>query len=570
MLIYSVKETPSEEILANLSRYPLFVQTLLASRGIHTEEKAEEFFTPSYERDLHDPFLMKGMEEAVTRVLFAIEKKEKIIIYSDYDADGIPGGAMLRSFFDSIGYENVENYIPHRHDEGFGLHADAVSSLADNSANLIITIDCGIADVSAGLVAKGRGVDLIITDHHESGGELPHALAILDHKQPGCTYPEQVLCGTGVAYKLVQGILAKNRFGLKDGYEKWLLDLVGIATLSDMVPLTGENRALAHYGLMVLRKSPRLGLQEMWKKLRINQRYIVEDDIGFSFSPRINAASRMGHPMDAFKLLSAKTMPDAVEAAEFLEGLNKERKTLVAQTVKELKKALREREERGPLGPVVVLGNPNWKPALLGLVASNIVDEVRRPVFLWGRNGDDTIKGSCRSDGSASLISIMEGAKDSFIQYGGHKMAGGFAVHSDGVHTLEDALCGAYELVKESDSDGDTIHLDSELTLSDVNWKTYDMVQKFAPFGIGNSKPQFLFKQVEIASAKQFGGDKNHLEVSFADGDRIIKAIKFFACPDSFKTPLHAGGKVDLVGTLEKSVFGRGGPELRLRIIDII
>ncbi len=570
MPTYAVKDTPSSDILCNLAKYPLFVQTLLASRGIYTEEEAEKFFTPNYERDLHDPFLMKGMEIAVDRVLSAIAKNEKIIIYSDYDADGIPGGAMLRSFFDSIGYENVQNYIPHRHDEGFGLHAEAVSLLAETGAHLIVTIDCGIADISAGLVAKEKGVDLIITDHHESGSKLPHALAILDHKQPGCTYPEQVLCGTGVAYKLVQGILAKNRFGLKDGYEKWLLDLVGIATLSDMVPLTGENRALAHYGLMVLRKSPRLGLQEMWKKLRINQRYIVEDDIGFSFSPRINAASRMGHPMDAFKLLSAKTMPDAVLAAEFLEGLNKERKTLVAQTVKELKKALKEREERGPLGSVVVLGNPNWKPALLGLVASNIVDEVRRPVFLWGRNGDDTIKGSCRSDGSASLIRIMEGAKDSFIQYGGHKMAGGFAVHTESVHTLEVALCNAYELVKETESEGNTIHLDCELPLSDVNWKTYDMVQKFAPFGIGNNKPQFLFTQVEIASTKQFGGDKNHLEVTFQDGDREIKAIKFFSSPDSFKTPLHTRSRVDLVATLEKSVFGRGGPELRLRIVDII
>ncbi len=567
---YELRKTPSAKELSDLQMYPHFLQTLLTSRGILTSHNAEKFFDPQYERDLHDPFLLLGMNKAVERILQAIEQKEKIVIYSDYDADGIPGGAMLRSFFDSIGYENVENYIPHRHDEGFGLHEGAVASLADKGAHLIITIDCGIADVVAGLVAKEKGVDLIITDHHESGDELPHAYAIIDHKQPGCTYPEQVLCGSGVAYKLVQGILAKNRFGLKEGYEKWLLDLVGIATLSDMVPLTGENRALAHFGLRVLRKSPRYGLQEMWKKLRINQRYIVEDDIGFSFSPRINAASRMGHPMDAFALLSAKSMQDAVIAAEVLEGLNAERKTLVAQTVKELKKALREKEAAGPLPKVIVLGNPNWKPALLGLVANNLLDEVRRPIFLWGRNGDGTIKGSCRSDGSASLISIMEHAKGSFVQFGGHKMAGGFAVYSESIHRLEEALNTAYEAVKESDSEGAVIHLDAELALSDIHWKTYDMIQKLAPFGVGNPKPLFLIRQAEIQAVKQFGGTKNHLEVAFVDEERVIKAIKFFATPESFNIPLVSGSDVDVVCTLEKSIFGRGSPELRLRIIDII
>ena len=330
---YVVREQPESDLLRDIAHYPFFVQRLLSSRGIHSKEAAEEFFTPVYTRDLHDPFLLKDMEKAVERILSAIEKKESIVIYSDYDADGIPGGAMLRSFFDTISYERVKNYIPHRHDEGFGLHTDAVESLAKEGANLIITIDCGIGDIAAAEVAKKHGVDLIITDHHESGEVLPDAYAIIDHKQPGCSYPEQILCGAGVAFKLVQAMLSRNRFGLKEGYEKWLLDLVGIATLSDMVPLTGENRALAHFGLMVLRKSPRPGLQAMWKKLRINQRYIEEDDIGFSFSPRINAASRMGHPMDAFHLLFAKNEGDALSAVECLESLNKERKTVVAQTV---------------------------------------------------------------------------------------------------------------------------------------------------------------------------------------------------------------------------------------------
>jgi len=571
MKSYGKQPQVPDSVKENLLQYSPLVQSLLYSRGIETGEDAEVFFKPDYLRDIHDPFLLKDMDKTVDRLITAIEQKEKIVIYSDYDADGIPGGTMLRDFFDKIGFENIENYIPHRHDEGFGLHAEAVETLASAGAQVIITIDCGIVDVVAASVAKKRGVDLIITDHHEPGAELPDAFAIVNPKQIDCEYPHKGLCGSGVAYKLVQAILSKNRFGLKEGHEKWLLDLVGIATLSDMVPLQGENRALAHFGLRVLRQSPRLGLQEMWKKLKLNQKYVTEDDIGFSLSPRINAASRMGQPMDAFKLLSAKTHEEAIVATELLESLNAERKGLVASTVKELKKALRERLELGPLSSVLVLGNPNWKPALLGLVANNILEEVKRPVFLWGRNGDDTIKGSCRSDGSASLIALMDGARESFIQYGGHKMAGGFATTTDAIHSLEEALSGAYEKVKESESGSSTNLYDSELSFADVTWKTFDAVQKFAPFGVGNSKPVFLFANSEIFSTKQFGGDKNHLEVIFnGELDRKVKAIKFFSGPDSFGVALSAGKSVNLLATLEKSTFGRGGPELRLRIVDII
>lgn len=571
MKSYGQQPQVPDSVKENLPQYSPLVQSLLYSRGIETSEAAEVFFNPDYIRDIHDPFLLKDMEKTVDRLIKAIEEKEKIIIYSDYDADGIPGGAMLRDFFDKIGHTNIENYIPHRHDEGFGLHPEAVESLANEGAQVIITIDCGIVDVAAASVAKERGVDLIITDHHEQGSELPDAFAIVNPKQIDCEYPHKGLCGSGVAYKLVQAILAKNRFGLKEGHEKWLLDLVGIATLSDMVPLQGENRALAHFGLKVLRQSPRVGLQEIWKKLRINQKYVTEDDIGFSLSPRINAASRMGQPMDAFKLLSAKTHSEAIEAAEFLESLNSERKGLVASTVKELKKSLKERLEIGPLSNILVLGNPNWKPALLGLVANNILEEVKRPVFLWGRSGDETIKGSCRSDGSVSLIALMDAAKDSFIQYGGHKMAGGFATTTDDIHTLEKILSSAYETVKENESDSGSSLCDSELTFADVTWKTFDSVQKFAPFGVGNSKPVFLFPNSEIASTRQFGSDKNHLEVIFnGELDRKVKAIKFFSGPDSFGGSLSAGKSVDLLATLEKSTFGRGGPELRLRIVDIM
>ena len=559
------------EILNIFLEYPPVLQNLLVSRGIRTQEEALRFFSPDFDRDTHDPFLLKGMEKAVDRILDAIERKEKIVIYSDYDADGIPGGAMLREFFEKIGHSNIDTYIPHRHDEGFGLHEDAVTLICENGADLIITVDCGITDVSAAGVAKQKGVDLIITDHHEAGTDLPEAFAIVNPKQPGCTYPEQILCGAGVAFKLVQGILSKNRFGLKIGHEKWLLDLVGIATLSDMVPLTGENRAFAHFGLTVLRKSPRLGLQQLWKKLRVNQKYINEEDIGFSFTPRINAASRMGHPMDAFKLLTSKTIEEASSAAEILEELNNERKGVVAALVKQAKKTIRDREANGELPNILVLGNPEWKPSLLGLIANSLVESTKRPVFLWGRNGDSVLKGSCRSYNNINLVELMKATDNAFLQFGGHAGAGGFAVSNEAVHFLEEKLNAAYGSMMTMQAASLIAEIDGELTLQDVQWKLFDVLQKLAPFGTGNPKPVFAFPNVCIVGIKQFGGDKNHMELVLEDTyGKTLKAIKFFASSESFKYPLMLNEFRTIIGTIEKNTFGRGGPELRLRIIDII
>jgi single-stranded-DNA-specific exonuclease len=355
---------------------------------------------------------------------------------------------------------------------------------------------------------------------------------------------------------------------LGEGKEKWFLDLVGMATLSDMVPLTGENRALAFYGLKVLKKSPRPGLQKLWKKLGVQERNITEDDIGFSLAPRINAASRMGHTKDAFALLRTMDLVEADEASTNLNAVNDERKGVVASLVKEIKKHLRERQALGPLPKVIVLGNPDWKPSLLGLAGNSVQDDFPHPIFLWGRNGDSVLKGSCRSEGQTNLIELMETAKDSFIQFGGHKMAGGFAVSHEHIHTLEEALNKAYESMPQNDGDLATF-LDAELALEDVSWNTYRHIEQLAPFGVGNPKPQFLIPRAEIVEVKQFGKEKNHLEISFKGGNRPLKAICFFAKPESFSLVPQAGLSVNLIATLEKSTF-RNFPELRLRIVDIV
>ncbi len=575
---YVLKDDNLAELLngKNTQKYPELLLKLLAHRNVDTPEKIEEFLNPQYETGLHDPFLIKDMDKAVERILQAIEKQEKILIYSDYDADGIPAAVIMHDFFTAIGYKNFEIYIPHRHNEGFGLHVEAVDKFQESGVKLLVTLDCGITDVKEVERANEYDIDVIITDHHmplqkDSHDILPPALAVLDSKRADCGYPYDMLCGSGVAFKLVQALLQKNRFGVKEGAEKWFLDMAGLATLSDMVPLTGENRVLAHYGLKVLRKSRRPGLVKLLALMKTKQAHITEDDIGFMISPRINAASRMGVPLDAFYMLSSQDVSVAEGYAEHLNKINDERKVLVAVLVKEIKKILIERADHFKDKKVIVLGNPNWRPALLGLVANSIVEEYNKPVFLWGREDGLYIKGSCRSDGVANLVQIMEGARSAFVDFGGHKMSGGFSVDHQKIHELENALVQAAEMCMNKDqAEKEVEQIDAKLSLDDVTWQMYGSIEKLAPFGVGNPKALFLFEKIPVINVKQFGKRQEHLELSFQNSNgKIIKAIAFFTLPENFSHPVEQGKTINLVATLEKSVFGYQ-PELRLRIVDIL
>jgi single-stranded-DNA-specific exonuclease len=701
---YITRPIIPEAARIGLAGQPALLQKLLFYRGIETPESAEEFLNPSYETGLHDPYLIKDMEKAVRRISQAMSGGEKILIYTDYDADGIPAAVVLNDFFKKVGYEKVAVYIPHRHTEGYGLNHDAIKKFKDDGVALIITLDCGIADIAEVDFANALGIDTIITDHHlPVGDRLPKAYAILNSKQDGCVYPFSSLCGAGVAFKLVQALLKDHRGtrstrhdikrndskidnkesasksdnhndSAKDGWEKWLLDMVGLATLSDMVPLQGENRVLAHYGLKVLRKSPRPGLRKLLAKAGINQKNLVEDDIGFMVTPRINAASRMGDPIEAYKLLSTDDEVVGGQLADYLESINTERKNLVAVITREAKKMVVQKYGDGDsvggtrigvgvvgicagnssasnstasnpgetMPPVLVIGNPLWRPAVLGLVANSLVALYGRPVFMWGRENGQGIKGSCRSDGSVNLVELMEranarvstsgqtGQNDQadqtdkttktnqgiFSEYGGHALSGGFAVRPEDIHGLEAAIVMAYETMmkekkleasknpKSSQDAGvatnpETVFIDAELTIDDVNDQTHVILEKLAPFGTGNPKPLFIFRRLTPFGVKQFGKADAHLELSFKNSKgRPVRAIGFFMKPEDFRPLLRpdwavgttaiAGAigtngargnhesaeagpypTIDLVATMEKSYF-RDRPELRLRIVDIV
>jgi len=571
----------NEKELEFLSGYPDLLKILFFNRGIINKEQAEIFLFPDYERDIHNPFLLPDMEKAVGRIIQAISKKEKIVIYSDYDADGIPGGVILHDLFNKLGYQNFTNYIPHRHLEGFGLNQEAIDKFDEDKVDLIITVDCGVNDIKEVAQAREKNIDVIITDHHIPTNILPPAVAVVDAKRLDSKYPFSDLCGAGVVYKLAQAILLKLqekapvffvKLDIPIGWEKWLLDMVGIATLSDMVPLVGENRTLAFYGLKVLQKSRRLGLVKLLSLLKINQKQITEDDIGFSVSPRINAASRMGSPDEAVNLFIATNEVEADMRARHLDRINNERKGVVAGMVKEVRKIMKKRyEEDGDKHKVIVIGNPDWRPSLLGLVANSLVEDHRHPVFLWGRDGGNILKGSCRGDGCISVLDLMQEIESGILEdFGGHMMSGGFSVFQDKIHLLEEKLQIAYEkVIGKCKAQESEILADSSLTLDAVNYDNYKLIEKLSPFGMGNPKPTFLFERVLIDSVKMFGKETNHLELVFKNSHgHNIKAIGFFMNLNNWGVKLKSGHKINLLANFEKSLF-RNFIELRLRIVDI-
>lgn len=568
--IYRIADIIPQETSDRLTSFGPLTKQLLYHRGITDEDSARTYLAPDYENHLHDPFLLTDMERAALRILTAIKNDEHIVIYTDYDCDGIPGGVVLHDLFEAIGFKNFENYIPHRHHDGYGFNAESVSQFKERNAKLIITVDCGITDHEATRRAMDEGIDVIITDHHEPQETLPPAYAIVNPKRDEA-YPFKGLCGTGVAYKLAQALLIRGKeqgtITLKDGMEKWWLDMVGLATIADMVPLVGENRVLAQYGLSVLRKSRRPGLQQLLRKAGGSQRHLTEDDIGFTIAPRINAASRMDDPEDAFHLLRTKDEGEAGERVTHLERLNNERKGVVAAMTKEAKHRM---SAGGDIPGVIVMGNPEWRPSLVGLVAGSLASEYNRPAFLWGRDGKGIIKGSCRSDGVTSILAIMEETPESFITFGGHHVSGGFSVSDEKIHTLGEALTSAYQsLGAKASEEGPVMIIDADLTLDDVSYDLTRMLATLAPFGESNPKPLFRFKEVIPESVFVFGKAKNHTKLKLRTERSRYEALAFFKTPEQFDVVPEAGKPLTLIAHVEQSYF-LGRMETRLRIVDIL
>lgn len=569
----------------SLRAYDDFTAGLLARRGIVTKEDAEAFLSPSYDAHVGDPLLIFNMEKAAKRIARAIDSQERLTVWSDYDCDGIPGGTLLHDFFKKA-KANFTNYIPHRHLEGFGLNEMGLKKLAEEGTTLIITVDCGIADVEQVAFANSLGIDVIVTDHHlprraaDGTEELPPAFAVIDPKQEGETNAFRDFCGGGLAWKLACAVLAvgfKGREDIPSGWEKWLLDMAGLSTIADMVPLTGENRVIAKYGLLVMRKSPRIGLQKLCSVARVNQRFITEDDVGFMIAPRVNAASRMGDPRDAFELFTTTDESRADELAKELEKVNRSRKASGAAVTRAAHERLERRREElnGTLPDVIAMGDPDWRPGLLGLVANSLAEEYERPVFLWGREGSTTAKGSCRAGGNGvSLVALMELASDVFVEAGGHAASGGFTLKDDAVFTFEEKMCEAFAKLPPTTLADRTLIADHAIELADELAALLKRTEQLAPYGMSNPKPIFALQGCAVAQVSWFGKGEEHLRVRVTRDDGFnqaeLEAITFFARRELGKSweKLEVGKPATLLGTLERDTFTRGQP-VRMRLVAI-
>lgn len=570
--------------------HPL-TEKILKKRGIISDSQIAEFLNPSYSTSLYDPFLIHGMDRAVKRIIKAIKNDEIIAIYSDYDCDGIPGGVLLREFFDAISYKNVVVYIPHRHNEGYGLHTHAIDILKEKKVSLIITVDSGITNRDEVTYAENLGINVIVTDHHlpvhDNGKQLvPKAFVVLNSKQDVCTYPDDMLCGCALAWKVACAVLfylkkeaslLKERDipkpkaydmvlqkvkELPEGYEKWLLDLVAISTISDMVPLVHENRALAHFGLRVLQKTRRPGLLHIYRNQNLNKDFLGEEDIAFTLAPRINAASRMGDPILAHNMLYEKDAISAQILVDSLEMLNNERKSGVKNVLESI-----SFDHSVYARDVIVVGDESWGPGILGLIAQAIIEETGKPVFVWGQGDDkETLKGSCRSRGDVHVVDLMQKVgHEILLHYGGHEQAGGFSLHKEKKDMLLEAFNTAIVGFERKEIAEEALVPDEELSLTDVNDVTYNALHVLAPFGISNPKPLFIFRSVVPLSVRWFGKAGEHLEVLYGVETKKVKAIQFFAKKELEE---KISQKHTLLAHIEKSYWGGRG-ELRLKILDI-
>lgn len=545
--------------------HPIVLQ-LLINRGLDTQEKIDKFLNPDYGNDLYDPFLFVNMEKAVKRILIAIEGKEKIVVYGDYDADGVSSSAVMVEILKMLGAQ-VDIYIPFREKEGYGLNADAVTKIAQEGADLVITVDCGISNIAEAKILKDKKVDLIITDHHHEPENLPEAYAIINPNVAKDKYPFGGLTGAGVAYKVAQGLVAKHKDykvkQLKEGEEKWLLDLVAIGTVADLMPVLDENRVLVKYGLVVLGKTKRLGLIELIDSLGNRNSRVDERVIGWQISPRLNAAGRLNHASVAYELLITTNKARAVELSEELNKTNRERQKLTERIITEAKDQIGEPGDKKFLSAV----GKNWPIGIVGLVAGRITDKNNLPTLIISEFNGKFI-GSGRSITVFNMIEAMEQTKEYLEKFGGHSQACGFTIKdADSVQPFIDKMSELSAQSLKGKDTTPTLDIELEVALDDINWELYENLEKFEPFGAGNLKPRFVAKNLEVAGLQTMGKDNKHIRLMLKHGSNAIyKTVGFSFGYLSDK--LNKGDKVDIVFEVDINEWN-GNRDLQLKIIDV-
>ncbi len=536
---------------------------LMAQRDITSYEEAESFFRPSLEA-MHDPFLMKGMNMAVDRISSAIDKGEKILIYGDYDVDGTTSVALLYSFLKNF-HSNLDYYIPNRDTEGYGVSKRGLDYARENNCNLVITIDCGIKAVEKVEYARSLGLDVIICDHHLQGDKVPAAVAVLDPKQNACSYPFKELSGCGVGFKLIHAYSIVNSRPFDDLIP--YLDLVAISIASDIVPIVGENRVLAHYGLRELNKSPRIGIKEIIKSARIRNEITIEDVV-FKIGPRINAAGRMESGTRAVDLLVSTQQNLAAEISDEIDSYNTRRRSFDRNITTEALRMI-SGDQRLSNARTTVLYNPEWHKGVIGIVASRLIETHYRPtVILTESNGFAT--GSARSVAGYDLYQAIEQCSSLLESFGGHMFAAGLTMKKENIARFTEMF---EEVVSETINDDQLIPkvvIDQELKFSDIDNKFFKILHQFQPFGPDNMAPVFMTTRVfDTGSGRVVGSSGEHLKLDLISEDTGTNSISAIAFGLGNKADLIADGKaLDIAYSVEMNEF-KGVKTLQLNIRDM-
>lgn len=541
---------------AALSRFHPLTRQILFNRGIATAQEAEAFLRGA-PPETTDPFLLAGMEAAVDRILHAIQAGQQIVVYGDYDADGVTATALLVQTLAALG-ANVRAYIPNRFDEGYGLNNDALTQLKEQGTALAISVDCGIRSVEEAAHARAIGLDLIITDHHSPSSEIPAALAVINPKRPGDEYPDKDLAGVGVAYKLACALL--SRFPHPNLSPEELLDLVALGTVADLVPLVGENRALVRAGMRRLRAPQRQGLFSLMGVAGIAPPRINAADIGFILGPRLNAAGRLDSALSAYELLTTRDVFRAGQLAQFLDNQNRERQRLTREM-----QALAEEIAipDGELPYLLFAAHPDFNAGVVGLAAARLAEQYYRPAIV-AEQGPEITKASCRSIREFHITAALDQCRELLIRHGGHAAAAGFTVTNENVPELTARL---QRIAAEQLFGVDLrpiLHADAQVHLADLTMDLLKELDLLQPTGYGNPDPVFVARGVQVVNARPVGRDGSHLKLTLADGKKTMDAIAFRHGEWHGNLPAH----VDVLFQFERNEW-QGYVNLQVNVRDL-
>ncbi len=531
-------------------------KTLLENRGLKTQAQRQAFLQPDYGQ-LGDPMKLPDMKQAVARLKTAHSKKQKVVIYGDYDIDGLSATTLLFDAFTQFGFD-VSTFIPSRFDEGYGLSSEAIERLSEDGAQLIVTVDCGSLSIDEIAHAKKLGVDVIVTDHHNLGDKLPDAIAIINPKRTDHTYPFRDFSGVGVAFGLVRALQTKLK-GLDDGHEKWLLDLVALGTICDIVPLVGENRTLAFWGLKVMSQTKRPGIRALMAIAKINPHELTARSLGFGLGPRLNASGRLETAQLSLDLMTTKDNGQALQLAQELDSMNQMRRKEQNRIFQEAVLVVQKYSD----DDVLVISHSSWNHGIVGIVAAKILEAHHKPTFVLQELGDET-KGSARSFGDFSVGEAIRASEKHIIKGGGHHLAAGVTLKTIKITDFRVSVNQYYKSLKLADQKSHLLPK-AEITLKGFEGLDEDLVTQIAqlePFGDSNGQPIFMIENLTVEQTRTMGDQKQHVKLTLRDD--VGNSMQFLA----FSAPAHyfaqPGQQINVWATLDmnewmgnKSVEGR-------------